>query len=397
MAVLVGLGFASGLPGVLVADTLQAWLKTANVDLPRIGLITGVVGWPYALKFIWAPLLDRYALPLLGRRRGWLVLTQVLVACAIVALGLRGPEGSLLAFGAGAFLVALFSASQDIVADAYRTDVLAPEELGAGAAVFTMGYRIGMIASGAGALFLADAGVSWSGVYALAAAAMAVGVVATLCAPEPPVRAGRPALLSDAVIVPLRAFLRDEGVAMLAFVALFKLPDVMGTWGATPFLIEKGYALHDIAAVRGVLGVIVTIAGTFAGGAIVARAGLVRSLWIFGVLHAAVNVAFCLLSRGGPDLSAMTAVLVIESFCVGLATAGFLAFLMSRCDPRFSAFQFALLTALMALSRYFATMFLGDVAARLGWTWFFAVAALSGVPSLLLLLRVRSPGGPPAT
>jgi len=392
MAVLAGLGFASGLPSVLVADTLQAWMKTADVDIKTIGLY-GSVGLPYALKFAWAPLMDRYVPPFLGRRRGWLVVTQVLVAAAIAGMGLSGPSVSLGALAAMAVLVAFLSASQDIVADAYRTDVLAPAERGAGAAVFTTGYRVGMIASGGGALILAGSGVPWPMVYAIAAAAMIVGVVATLAAPDPASDVARPPSLAEAVKAPLRDLLARRGAwTMLLFVVVFKLPDQIASQYTTPFLKDAGYTLTQIGDVRGVVGVFATIAGTIAGGAVVARLGLRRSLWVFGVLHAVSNLGYCLLSRAEPDLVAMTATIVVENFCVGLATAGFMAFLMSQCDARFSASQYALLTSLMAATRYVAGAPCGYLEAAVGWTWFFAGAALVGLPSLLLMPWLRVPG-----
>ena len=397
-AVLTGLGFSSGLPSVLVADTLQAWMSKSRVDLPTIAIVTGAVGWPYALKFLWAPLVDRETLPFLGRRRGWLLATQILVAAAIVALGLGGRPGDIGGFAAMAFLVSFFSATQDIVADAYRTDVLRPEELGAGAAVFTTGYRVGMVASGAGALALAGAGLSWSAVYAIAACAMIVGVAATFLAPEPEHHTERTGSFASAVTVPLRALLaRADGPTALAFVAVFKLPDVIGASYATPFLLDRGYTLTQLAAVRGLVGVGIGIAGTICGGAVVVRLGIRRSLWIFGVLHAVTNLGFCLLSRAEPNLAAMTAVIVIENFCIGLATAGFMAFLMSRCDARHSASQYALLTALVALTRYAVVMPLGAVQVAIGWTWFFALATIVGLPSLFLIPRLRLPGDEPPT
>jgi len=391
MAVLAGLGFASGLPSVLVADTLQAWMAKSHVELPAIQLVAGVAGFPYALKFLWAAYLDRDAVPFLGRRRGWLVVLQVLVAAAIAGLGLCAPRDAIGTFAATAFLVALFSASQDVVADAYRTDVLEPHELGAGAAVYVAGYRVAMVASGAGALFLAGGGVSWTTVYAIAAAAMTVGVVATLCAPEPRAVAAKssPNPLA-AIFEPLRAFLaQPDGIAMLVFVAVFKLPDVIGAGYTTTFLIERGYSLQELAAARGLVGVGVAVIGTICGGAVVARAGLRRSLWIFGVLHALVNLGFSWLATSPPDLPSMTAVIVVENFCIGLATAGFMAFLMSRCDARFSAFQYALLTAIGVGTKSIAVALLGGVPRSVGWPWFFAGAALVGLPSLLLLPRLR--------
>ncbi len=334
--------------------------------------------------------MDRFAPPFLGRRRGWLIVTQVLVAVAIAAMGLCGPSVSLHGLAAMAVLVAFLSASQDIVADAYRTDVLPAEEWGSGAAVFTTGYRVGMIASGGGALILAGRGVPWPWVYAIAAACMGVGVAATLFAPEPVRAPPPPPTLAVAVVEPLREILFRRGAAAtLLFVVLFKVPDVIALQYVTPFLQRTGYSDGEIGSVQGVAGVAVTIAGALAGGTLVARIGLRATLWTAGLAHAAGNVGYLLLSRTSPDMASMTAAVVVENFCIGLATAGFLAFLMSRCDPRYSAFQYALLTSLNAATRYVGGAPFGYVQERVGWTWFFAGAAVSALPGLLLLPWLR--------
>jgi len=390
MAVLTALGFASGLPLALTGTTLQAWLSRRGLDMSTVGLF-GYVGLPYAFKFAWAPLMDRYVPPFLGRRRGWLLVMQICVAVAIAVMGFAGPSISLSALAAVAVLVAVLSASQDIVADAYRADVLPAKERGAGVGVFTTGYRIGMIASGGGALILAGAGVPWPWVYAIAAAAMCIGIAATLFAPEPERAVAAPPTLAIAIVEPLRELLLRRGAAVtLLFVLLFKLPDELAKQSVTPFLQRTGYTDEQIGSVQGVVGVIMTIVGALAGGAVVARFGLRRSLWTFGVLHAVSNFAYFLLSRTSPGLPAMTAAVVVENFCIGLATAGFLAFLMSQCDPRFSAFQFALLTSVMAITRAAAANW-GFVQERIGWSWFFAGAAVTGVPSLFLIQRLRLP------
>lgn len=387
-AALTLLGFGSGLPLALTGATLQAWLTRAGLDMKSVGLF-GIVGLPYALKFAWAPLLDRFAPPLLGRRRGWLLVTQAASALAIAAMGVRGPATPISVLAGLAVLTSFLSASQDIVADAYRSDVLPAEERGSGAAVFTTGYRVGMIASGGGALLLAGEGVPWPWVYAIAAATMAVGVAGTLLAPEPERAPAPPATLAVAIVDPLRELLLRRGaVVTLLFVLLFKLPDEIARQCVTPFLQRTGYSDADIGGVQGVLGVVATIAGALAGGGVVARLGLIRSLWAFGVAHAASNFGYFLLAGCGVSLPAMTAAVLAENFCIGLATAGFLAFLMSRCDPRYSAFQFALLTSVMAGTRALASGW-GYVQERTDWRGLFVVAAVSGLPSLCLIPWLR--------
>ncbi len=384
MAAQALLGFSSGLPLALTGATLAAWLTRAGFDMKDVGL-AGLVGLPYAFKFAWAPLMDRFAPPFLGRRRGWLLVTQLAVAAAIAATGFAGPDGSLAAFESLAFLVAFLSASQDVVADAYRADVLPPEERGAGAAVFTMGYRVGMIASGGGALLLVGAGVPWPVVYAAAAAAMSIGVAGTLMAPEPERAPAAPPTLAVAVIEPLRELLGRRGAVLtLVFVLLFKLPDEIAKQCVTPFLQRAGYADGAIGLGQGVLGVVFTIFGALCGGVVVERLGLRRSLWALGVAHAAGCLAYFGLARVPPDIGAMTTAVVVENFCIGLATAGFLAFLMSRCDARFSAFQYALLTSVMAGTRAVAASW-GVVQERVGWPTLFVIAAASGIPALALV------------
>jgi PAT family beta-lactamase induction signal transducer AmpG len=392
MAALVLLGFSSGLPLALTGQTLGAWLTRTGLDMKSVGLF-GMVGLPYAFKFAWAPLLDRFAPPFLGRRRGWLVVTQVATALAVAAMGLRGPDAPLETLATLAVVAAFLSASQDIVADAYRSDVLPPEERGAGAAVFTTGYRVGMIASGGGALLLEGLGVPWRIVYVAAAAAMTVGVAGTLLAPEPTRAPAPPPTLRAAVAEPLRELLFRRGALVaLAFVLLFKLPDEIAKQCVTPFLQRTGYEDAELGAVQGA-SVVATIAGALAGGALVARLGLRRSLWAFGLAHAAGNFGYFLLARTETSVSAMTAAVVAENFCIGLATAGFLAFLMSQCDARYSAFQFALLTSLMAGTRAAASAW-GFVQESLGWPGLFVVAAVSGLPSLLLIPWLSFPDRP---
>ena len=388
-AALLALGFASGLPLALTGDTLQAWMKDAKLDLGTIGLFS-LVGLPYTIKFLWAPLMDRFVPPLLGRRRGWLLITQVLLIGAILAMAMVGPGGSLRWLAVMALLVAFCSASQDIVTDAYRTDVLPEEERGAGAAVSVMGYRIAMITTGAGALALAGFGISWPVVYALMAGMLGIGIVASLLAPEPRQVVAPPPSLGDAVIHPLKEFLlRPDGWLVLTFVVLFKLPDVVAGSMSQLFMLDIGIPKPDIALIKQFLGVGITIAGALFGGGVVARLGLKRSLWLFGILQAVSNLGFWLLSLTGPSYTVMVGVIAVENFCAGLVTAGFAAFLMSQCDARYSATQFALLSSLMAITRVIAGAPGGFAAKEWGWSWFFLTSVLCGIPGMLLLPWIR--------
>jgi len=352
MAVLFALGFSSGLPFMLTFGTLQAWLGDAKVSLRGIGIFA-LVWYPYAFKFLWSPLMDRYVPPLLGRRRGWLVLTQLALICSICAMALIGPGRSLYLFGFAALLVAFFSASQDIVADAYRTDVLPDEERGAGAAIFVTGYRVGLILSSAAALVASGRfGLSWPAIYFALAGFMVFGLAATLLAEEPATPASAPKTLTDAVVHPLLEFWRrSDGLLVILFILLFKLPEVAADGMKIPFLMSLGASKEEIGVIGQGVGLTMTILGALIGGGIVAKLGLWRSLWLFGILGAVSNLAFYALAISPLTHWKLAGAICTENFCAGLVTAGFAAFLMSQCDRRFSATQYALLSSLMALTK----------------------------------------------
>lgn len=387
MAALLLLGFGSGLPLALTGGTLQAWMKALEIDLTTIGLFQ-LVTLPYVLKFAWAPLMDRYAPPLLGRRRGWLIVTQFLLLGAIVLLALRGQHAATGGLFALAMLVALLSASQDIVADAYRTDVLAPEERGVGAAWFVTGYRIAMVASGAGAFILVGQGwTNWPVAYLLMGAGMMIGVAGTLVAPEPKSAIPPPESLYDAIVPPFREFVaRGNGWIVLAFVLLFRLPDTVAGTMTVPFLLDIGVSNTQIGVIRNGFGVGMTIVGALVGGAIVTQLGLRRSLWIAGILQAVSNGGFWILANaGGNHTPTLLAVMFVENFCGGLAVAAFFAFLMSQCSPDHSATQYALLSSLMALAGTLIGSQTGAWAQALGWNAFFAISVIAAVPGMALL------------
>ncbi len=385
MAAQLFLGFASGLPLALTGETLQAWMKTEGANLAAIGLFS-LVGFPYLLKFVWSPLMDRYVPPFLGRRRGWILVTQGLLIGAIAGLGLSDPSKSLTLVALLALLVAFLSASQDIVIDAYRTDVLPAEERGAGVAVSSTGYRVAVITSGAGALILAGYDVPWSVVYLVMALAMVIGICGTLFAPEPARHVAPPETLAEAVVNPFRQFTRRPlGWLTLLFVALFRLPDVTAGMMTLPFLMDIGFNLQSIGVLRQFLGPAVITVGALVGGALVAKLSLRQCLWVFAIVQALSNAAFLALAQTGPRYDVLVGVVLVESFCTGLTIAGFLAFLISQCDPRFSATQYALLSSVMALARVFGGAPTGFVVEQTGWPWFFVITILSGIPGVLLL------------
>jgi PAT family beta-lactamase induction signal transducer AmpG len=383
---LLGLGFSSGLPLALTSGTLQAWLTAEKVDLTLIGIFS-LVGLPYTLKILWAPIMDRFSPPWLGRRRGWIFLAQVLLAVGIGLLGLTNPAAFPWLVALLAFSVAFLSASQDIVIDAYRADVLPKTELGAGAAVSTVGYRLAMLVSGALALILSDH-LPWAAVYGIMAALMALSAFVTFQAPEPPEKIVPPKSLKEAVWEPLASYFRRSGaVEMLFFIMVFKLGDAIAGAMTTPFLLDIGFSRTDVGTVNKGFGLVSTILGTLAGGSLIARLGINRSLWVFGFLQALSNLTFTVVALLGRNYPAMITAIGIENVCGGLGTAAFIAFLMSLCDKRFTATQYALLSSLMAMSRVLAGVPTGYLAKGLGWPLFFAVSVLGAVPGIWLLTR----------
>jgi PAT family beta-lactamase induction signal transducer AmpG len=391
MAAVLLLGFASGLPLALTAGTLQAWLAVEGVDIKTIGLFT-LVGQPYTYKFLWAPLMDRYTVPILGRRRGWLLITQIALLAAIGYMGTLSPTASPLLLGGVALAVAFLSASQDIVFDAYRTDVLREPERGAGAAISVLGYRIAMLVSGGGALIVADQFLGWNAMYFLMAALMMVGVVATWFAPEPDVPARTPRSLRDAVVEPLREFFsRPEAWALLVLIVLYKLGDAFAGSLTTAFLIRgAGFSATDVGAINKVLGLIATIVGALAGGAWMAYLGLYRALLWFGILQAVTNLGFMVLALAGKSYPLLVVVVAAENLCGGMGTAAFVALLMSLCDRRFSATQYALLSALAAVGRVYVGPASGYLVEAVGWPAFFFLTFVIALPGLVLLWHLRA-------
>jgi PAT family beta-lactamase induction signal transducer AmpG len=386
MAALTLIGFSSGLPLYLTSRTLQAWMTVEQVDLGAIGLFS-LVGLPYSLKFIWSPLLDRFAVPILGRRRGWLITLQIGLLIAIALMAWQQPKQALQLLAINAVAIAFLSASQDIAADAYRTDVLEELELGAGAAVYVLGYRVALLFTGSLALILADS-LPWSSVYLLMSLGMAIGIIATLFAPEPK-ETSPPESLAAAVILPFGEFFGRQGILqailILLFIVLYKLGDAFVNNMSTPFLLQTGFTQSDIGAIQGGMGLIATIVGTLAGGAILSRIGLNRSLWLFGALQAVSNLAYYALANLGQNYSALVLTINIENFCGGLGTAAFVAFLMNMCNQRFSATQYALLSSFMAVSRDILVAPAGTLAKTTGWPLFFIISIVAAIPGLLLL------------
>ncbi|MCC6203251.1 MAG: MFS transporter [Gammaproteobacteria bacterium] len=382
------LGFSSGLPLVLTETTLQAWLTTTGISIETIGWF-GLVGWPYLLKPLWAPLLDRYAPPWLGRRRGWMLLTQLGVMLLLVLLALLRLPQQLLEIGIIALLLAAMSATQDIAADAYRADQLSPRERGLGAALWTGGYRLAMLVAGPLALILADQG-GFPLAYLCMAAAMTIGLAGTLLAREPAV-AVAPLALRAAVLEPWHEFLRrPRAGAVLIAIVLFKLGDAMTVSFQTTFLLRGlGFSLTEVGAISKTVGLAALLAGALLGGALMVRLRLYRALLLFGVLQALSNLGFALLAALGKSYGAMFAVIAFEYCTSGMGIAAFLAWLMALCDKRYSATQFALLSALASVGRVLIGPVAGYLIAAVDWVVFYVIAFAVALPGLWAIARLR--------
>ncbi len=380
------MGFACGLPLLLTISVLQAWMKEEGVDLTVIGMMA-LVGLPYTLKFLWAPFLDRFTLPFLGRRRGWLIIAQTALMVAIAGLGFTDPGNNPWMVAFAAFLVTFFSASQDIVVDAYRREDLSDEELGLGSSLYVNGYRVGMLLASGGGLIMADH-MPFSMVYLIMAGCMFPGVLTTLLAPEPDTPRGTPKTLIEAVVFPLvEYFSRNDALWMLAFILFYKIGDTMASAMTTPFYLEIGFSKTQIGAVVKLFGFWATIAGGLGGGVFMLRMGINRSLWVFGFLQAVSTACFAILAKIGPSVAILSGVIAFENLSSGMGTAAFVAFMASITNKKFTATQYALLTSLMGIPRVLASAPTGFFAKNLGWESFFIACALIAIPGMLLLFR----------
>jgi len=379
------MGFACGLPLLLTITVLQAWMKEEGVDLTVIGFMS-LVGLPYTVKFLWAPVMDRFTLPFLGRRRGWLLISQLALMFAIAGLGLVNPREPWM-IAIAAFLVTFFSASQDIVVDAYRREDLADEELGLGSSLYVNGYRVGMLLASGGGLIMADH-MSSKMVYLIMALCMLPGVITTLLTPEPTLPSGTPKSIMEAVFNPLTEyFSRQDAVWILAFILLYKIGDTMASAMTTPFYLDIGFSKTEIGAVVKLFGFWATIIGSLIGGVLMLRLGINRSLWIFGFLQAISTAGFAVLAKIGYSVTALAGVIAFENLSGGMGTAAYVAFMASITNKKFTATQYALLSSLMGIPRVLASAPTGYFAKHMGWMSFFVMCTLIAVPGMLLLLK----------
>jgi PAT family beta-lactamase induction signal transducer AmpG len=403
MLICVFTGFSSGLPLYLLINLLPAWLRTEGVDLKTIGFFA-LIQLPYTWKFLWSPLLDRYALPLLGRRRGFMLLTQLVLLATIPIFGVLHPNVDIWAVVALSTLVAFFSASQDIVLDAYRREILPDPELGLGTSIHVNAYRVSSLVPGALALILADR-APWSTVYLVTALFMLPGIAMTLVVNEPALVKGRPRTLREAVVEPFHEFLARNGwrdaVLVLLFIFLYKLGDSMATALATPFYLDMGFSKTDIGVIAKNAGLWASVVGGLLGGLWMVKIGINRALWLFGVVQVVSILGFAWLAYvnqpGAPDRWLLAVVIGVEALGVGLGTAAFTAFIARTTDPRYTATQYALFTSLAAVPRTVVNASTGWIVEQMGWLDFYLLCTLLALPGMALLLRVAPWNGDRAT
>jgi MFS transporter, PAT family, beta-lactamase induction signal transducer AmpG len=398
MLLCFALGFSSGLPLYVTITLLQAWLHREGVSLREIGLFN-LTGLPYTWKFLWAPLLDRYRAPFLGRRQGWALCTQVVLVFGIAGLGLLDPVGSPGSVAVLAILVAFFSATQDIVLNAYQRELLPDRELGLGTAMHANAYKLAQLVPGSLALILADH-LPWPAVFASVAAFMLVGIITSLFAPDGRGEAPAPTTLNEAVVGPFREFFarqdRLAALSVLLFMLLFKIGDAMASALLTPFYLDLGFSLTEVGVVAKGAGTTALIVGLFVGGFAISRIGINRALWVFGVGQIVSTLGFALLAQLGPDVRALAAVVGCEYLATGLGAAAFGAFLARATNQRFTATQFALFSSLVALPRTAASSVTGYIVEAVGYAEFFVICAALGIPGMLLLFKVAPWSAAPA-
>lgn len=380
-------GYSSGLPLLLIGSTLQAWMTDEGVDLTAIGLVS-LLGLPYVFKFLWAPLLDRFQLPFLSRRKGWMLLFQILLVICIVGLSFTNPKTDVTMVCVWAFMISFFSASQDVVLDAYRREILPDEELGLGSSLYITGYRLAMLVSGALALILADT-IPWKDVYMWLAFFMAPSILFTVFAPKENTHIAIPANLKEAVVGPLKDFFTRRGAwIMLLFILMYKVGDSMASNMTTPFILDIGYSKTDIGTVAKTFGMVATILGGIIGGSMMLKLNMKLSLIFFGILQAVSTLGFSILPSLPVTFGSLAAVIAFENLASGMGTAAYAAYMATLTNKQFTATQYALLTALMGIPRVILASPTGWMSKVMGWEMFFVVCTVVAIPGLLLLIPV---------
>jgi PAT family beta-lactamase induction signal transducer AmpG len=388
MLAVLFLGFSSGLPLFTMLYLMQAWLAKSGVDIKSLGLFA-LVGFPYTFKFLWAPFMDRYAIGALGRRRGWMALTQLALFLVIGSMGMLDPRTQLPLIVLAAGVMTFLSSSQDIVIDAYRREILADHEQGLGAAVIVNAYKAAGLVPSALGLILADS-LPWSTVFWVIGAFMLPGLLCTLLAPEPQVYGAPPKNMYEAIVLPFREFLARDGwrqaLLIVGFVLLYKIGDSMATALATKFYLDIGFTTTQIGLAANATGLWASLAGGVVGGVWMVKIGINRALWVFGVLQAVAILGFAWLAHVGPNQFLLAGVIGFESFAsLGLGAAALVAFISRSTDPRYTATQYALFSSLAAVPRTFINSSVGFIVAETGWFLFFIVCFLTAIPAMMML------------
>lgn len=390
MLICIFTGFSSGLPLFVLYQLVPGWLRSEGVSLAEIGLFS-LIGIPYVWKFIWSPLLDRYSFPFLGRRRGWMLVTQITLLISVGSFGFVNPTLSIWSVAYLAAAVAFFSASQDIVLDAYRRELLPEQELGLGNSLHVQAYRLSGLVPGSLAFILADH-LPWKSVFLIVAAFMLVGIALTLAISEARCEKHAPKNIKEAVVLPFKDFFNRRGVrsalAILVFLFLYKLGDSMATALQTPFFIDLGFSKTEIGVVAKSASLIAMTIGLAVGGLVMLKLSINRALWLFGLVQIVSIFGFAALAEIGHNTYALAFAMGFEYLGVGLGTAAFTAFMAKETNPTFAATQFALFTALTALPRTFANATTGLIVEQVGWTSFYLICALLALPGMLMLFKV---------
>ncbi len=390
LLICVFLGFSSGLPLFILLTLLQAWLTKSGLSIKSLGLFA-LVMFPYTWKFLWAPLMDRYSFPLLGRRRGWMALTQISLFFCIGFLGWLDPVTELTMIAVLTTVIAFLSSSQDIVVDAFRRELLPDEEQGLGSAIHVNAYRVSGMVPGALSLILADM-MSWSGVFWVTAAFMLPGLLCTLVISEPKIHGAPPKTIREAVVLPFTEFIGRAGwksaLFILSFIFLYKLGDSLATALATKFYLDLGFSMTQIGVIAKTTGFWASLIGGLLGGIWIIGLGINRALWVFGAVQALAILGFSWMSLEGPNPVLLAAVIGFEAFGVSLGTAAFVAYIATTTDERYTATQFALFTSLAAVPRTFINASAGYIVDQTGWFMFFNLCFILALPGMLLLPQI---------
>ncbi len=390
MLICIFTGFSSGLPLFVLYQLVPGWLRDEGVSLAEIGLFS-LIGIPYVWKFVWSPALDRFSFPFLGRRRGWMLVTQITLLVSIAAFGFIDPTMNIWSVAYLAAAVAFFSASQDIVIDAYRRELLSDQELGLGNSLNVQAYRVSGLVPGSLAFILADH-MPWNTVFLIVAAFMFIGVGVTLCIKEAHIEHNAPKNIKDAVVLPFKDFINREGLKsalfILLFLVLYKLGDSMATALQTPFFIDMGFTKTEIGVVAKSAGLIAMMVGLAVGGIVMLKLSISRALWLFGFVQIISILGFAALAEIGNNVYALAFAMGFEYLGVGLGTAAFVAFMAKQTNPTFAATQFALFSALTALPRTFANASTGLIVEQIGWTGFYFLCVGLAIPGMLMLMKV---------